>query len=174
MVFNSQFTFHVDDNGYRYLEYREDIGTKTNQGGLKHKKVFGKVVNIYPSPDHFCCPISVFEAFMTSLPPNHKCPALYLRPKVAYTCANYWYINAPVGVNKLQSAVKNICSQAGFKGNFTNHSLTATCATHMYHNGIDEQVISEVTGNRSLSVRSYKHTCTEQKCMACECLYNHF
>lgn len=35
---NSQFSFHYDDDGYRYLLYREDLCTKTNRGGIKHKK----------------------------------------------------------------------------------------------------------------------------------------
>ena len=53
--------------------------------------------------------------------------------------------------------MKTICSNAGIMGNKTNHSLKATCATRLFHAGIDEQVIMAKTGHRSIKgVRAYK------------------
>ena len=58
----------------------------------------------------------------------------------------------------------NLCSKAGIKGFKTNHSLRATTASRLYHNGIDEQLIMERTGHRSLDgVRSYKKTNEDQQ-----------
>ena len=37
--FNSQFKFIHDTDNEVYLQYTEDIGLKTNKGGIKHKKV---------------------------------------------------------------------------------------------------------------------------------------
>ena len=37
--FNSQFSFLHDDQGYWLIRYNEEIGFKTNKGGLKHRKV---------------------------------------------------------------------------------------------------------------------------------------
>ena len=46
----------------------------------------------------------------------------------------------------------------------TNHSLRATAATRLFHAGVDEQLIMEWTGHRSLDgVRSYKRTSEEQQ-----------
>ena len=57
MGFNSQITWHMDKDGNRYFAYREDLGLKSNKGGLKHRKVSPKVVNVYPIPDSSCCPV---------------------------------------------------------------------------------------------------------------------
>lgn len=46
--------------------------------------------------------------------------------------------------------------QDRFQGHYTNHSLRALAATRLYDARIDEQLITEKTGHRSTSVRSYK------------------
>ena len=51
-----------------------------------------------------------------------------------------------------------MCKKGGLEGNFTNHSLHASCASRMYDNNIPEQLIKEVTGHRSDCVRVYKRT----------------
>ena len=57
-----------------------------------------------------------------------------------------------------------MCSKAGISGFKTNHSLPATSATRLYHQGVDEQLIMERTGHRSIeSVRSYKRTDKQQE-----------
>ena len=76
----------------------------------------------------------------------------------------YWYAAQPIGHDKLNSTVARICKAAGVQGFKTNHSLRATAATRLYHAGIDEQIIMETTGHRSLDgVRSYKRTSDEQR-----------
>ena len=56
--------------------------------------------------------------------------------------------------------MKNMFHGAGVdKRDITNHSLRATCATRLYQSNIDEQIIMERTGHRSVSgVRAYKRT----------------
>ena len=44
--FDSQFTFMYDDRGKLFFRYVEDIGLKTNKGGLKHRKVSPKCMFI--------------------------------------------------------------------------------------------------------------------------------
>ena len=72
-------------------------------------------------------------------------------------------MDAPIGVNKLQSVVKDLCAAAGLKGYYTNHSLWATCAMRMYNKGVDEQLISEFMGHQSLAICGYKKTSASQK-----------
>ena len=65
---------------------------------------------------------------------------------------------------------REVCTSAGFPGFYTNHSLRDTAMTRMYHSGIDEQIIQEVTGHRSVAVREYKRTCDDQKLIASSCI----
>ena len=59
--------------------------------------------------------------------------------------------------------VRQMCKLAGITGHKTNHSLRATASTCLFHAGIDEQLIMERTGYRSIEgVRSYKRTSEEQ------------
>ena len=44
--FQSQFSFVRNNSGDYVIRYSEDIGTKMNKGGLKHRKVELKVVDI--------------------------------------------------------------------------------------------------------------------------------
>lgn len=66
-------------------------------------------------------------------------------------------------MHQLAKTVSKLCSKAGFKGFFTNHSLRATAATRLYNAGIDEQLVTEKTGHRSNAVRSYKRTSDDQQ-----------
>ena len=64
-----------------------------------------------------------------------------------------------MGHNNLSKVVKNLCAAAEIEGYKTNHSLRATCATRLFENDVDEQLIMERTGHRSSQgVRSYKRT----------------
>ena len=75
-----------------------------------------------------------------------------------------WYCAVPIGRNKLSKAVSEMCKECGIGGFKTNHSLRATAATRLYSAGIDEQLVMERTGHRSLEgIRSYKRTSAEQK-----------
>ena len=144
------------------MRYREDIGLKTNRGGIKHRKIEPKSVDVYPLVSSFKCPLYIIGKYLSMLPENRTCKALYLQPLKEFT-PNCWYRDRPVGVNKLQKVVKNMCKKAGLPGHYTNHSLRATAATRLYHGNFDEQLIQEVTGHRSLAVREYKRTCPQQR-----------
>ena len=61
MGFNSQISWHMSPTGDRYFCYREDIGLKTNKGGLKHKKVSPKFVTVYQIADKNRCPVHIFR-----------------------------------------------------------------------------------------------------------------
>ena len=74
-----------------------------------------------------------------------------------------WYKTIPIGINSLRSTVSKLCQNGGIDGYKTNHSLRVTAATRLFHEGIDEQLIKERTGQKSIDgVRTYKRTCSEQ------------
>ena len=61
-------------------------------------------------------------------------------------------MDSPIGVNKLRNFVKDVTKEAGIDGYFSNHSLHSTAATRLYQGGVEEQLITEITGHRSLAV----------------------
>ena len=168
--YNSQFAFLSGYMGYSFLRYTEDIGLKTNKGGIKHRKVEAKQVDMYPQDNMDRCPIHIILKYLSLLPKNRTCHSLYLQAKKKFSPGN-WYINRPVRENKLRDTVKELCKTAGIPGFYSNHSLRATAATRLYRNNIDEQLIQEITGHRSLAVRSYKKTSDHQRRIASKCLF---
>ena len=117
--------------------------------------------------------MGIITKYLSILPKDRKCESLYLQPKKKYSGVS-WYLDKPVGVNTLREVVKNLCEKSGMSGHFTNHSLRSSAVTRMYQGGVDEQVIQEITGHRSLAVRSYKRTCENQKCIASQIVSGEF
>ena len=169
--FCSQFEFMHDNEGTIFLRYSEDRGLKTNKGGLKHRKLDPKTVDVYPIADASRCPVRLVMNYLSKLPKVRKCQAFYLQPKRKFT-ENEWYLDRAVGANKLCDVIKDMTKTAGFPGFYSNHSLRSTCATSLYHANIDEQVIQEITRHRSLAVRSYKRTCDSQRKQASNCIFS--
>ena len=59
--------------------------------------------------------------------------------------------------------VKDMCAEAGVKGNKTNHSLRAAGATQLFAAGVPEKVIQQRTGHKSLdALRRYENTSEHQ------------
>ena len=167
--FNSQFSWEIGDNRLYYIRYTEDLTSKSNHGGLKLRKVSPKVINIHAIPGGGRCPVQILVKCFSMLPEGRQCTSLYLQPKKKFT-PNCWYVDKPVGINKLQSVVHEMCLKAGLPGHYTNHSLGATAATCLYHNNFDGQVIQEITGHHSVAVREYKRTSNDQKRIASTCV----
>ena len=145
----------VSDTSITYTEK----ASKCNQGGLKHRKVIPKKVTHHQNlekPER--CHVRLIKLYISHLPSIDKENLFYLTPLSAVN-SNIWYSTVPVGHNPLSKCVSNLCKLAGFNGFFYNHSLRATLATRLYEENVDEQLIMERTGHRSVSgVRSYKRT----------------
>ena len=140
LPFKSQLSFMRDPDGEVFLRYMEDIGLKTNKGGLKHRRVDVKTVDLYASQNpERCpperCPLCAIIKYLSLLPKNRTCSAFYLQPRKKYF-GKAWYLNRPAGVNKLRNSVRDMCHQAGLPGHYTNHSLCSTAATKLYPNGL--------------------------------------
>ena len=107
------------------------------------------------------CIVNLYELYMSKRPIHMNIDDFYLRP-LANVKANTWYASQPIGRNTLSKVVASLAKEAGFKGNYSNHSLCATAASRLYNANVDEQLISEVTGHRSSAVRGYKCTSNDQ------------
>ena len=168
--FRSQFRFLHDEDGQIFLRYDEEIGFKTNKGGLKHRKIEPKQVDVYPVQNPDRCPLRLFLKYLSLLPVNRNCEKLYLQPRKKYV-PDIWYLDRPAGENKLCDVVKEMCKKAGLPGFYSNHSLRGTAA-RMYRCNIDEQLIQEIMGHRSIAVRQYKRTSSNQRKIASNCIFN--
>ena len=157
----SQFSFETNDDGVRYVVYREDFVTKTNKGGMKDMKKECKVVWIKPNSNSFRCPVCIIEKYMSLLPLSGIKPNLYLQA-LQKTKPNCWYSTVPVGINSLRKVVGSLLKDADLDGYFTNHSLGRTCATRLFQAGESAKIVKEVTGHISDVVNKYQETTDQQ------------
>ena len=133
--------------------------SKNHPGGLSGRRVMPKIVTHHANVD---CPercfVRLFKKYHQLCPPDAPPHAFYLQPchQPTSTC---WFSKRPLGHTTLGKTVGRICKSAGITGYKTNHSLHATTTTRLYQSGVDEQLVMERTGHRSLDgVRSYKRT----------------
>ena len=135
-----------------YLKYTEDTLKKQarRNEGEEHKQ--------HENPRR--CFVRLFKRYVQLTKPDH---AFYLQP-MHTPSSQCWYTNKPLGHHTLRNTVARLCKEAGITGYKTNHSLRATAATRLYQSGIDEQLVMERTGHRSLEgVRNYKRTSDQQR-----------
>ena len=133
--FRSQFEFCYDEKCQLYFKYKEDLGLKTNKGGIKQRKVEPKDVFVYQLSSTDRCPARILNLYLSKLPKKRTCEALYLQPCKKFS-PKRWYFNNPVGANTLRNTIKELCKNAGLPGYYTSHSLMASCATRLYVNDI--------------------------------------
>lgn len=105
------------------------------------------------------------------LPEKRKNSAFYLKPHTKFSPES-WYFDRAVGSNTLRNTIKELVNKAGLPGFYSNRSLRSTCATTLYQNDVDEQLIQKITGHHSLAVRSYKRTSDNQRKMASNCIFS--
>ena len=100
----SQFQYIFPNSGPRHIIYTEDLGTKTNKGGLMHKKIKPKQVTIFSNEqNHNHCPVCVFYCYNSLLPLKCKCDALYLY--------SLWWWGLVSGCTYWSEQVEKLCER---------------------------------------------------------------
>ena len=158
-----QITIH-EQCAVPYILFEEDV-SKNHQGGLKSRKIAPKVVKHHANMnDPSCCFIHIFKLYLSKLDVHAPQSAFYYKPLQKWSSTGAWFTKQPLGHNTLDTMMSRICKKAGVTGYKTNHSLRATAASRLYHSGLDEQLIMELTGHRSIEgIRSYKRTNSQQQ-----------
>ncbi len=87
--------------------------------------------------------VDCFELYLSLIPPTGP---FYSR-SIKSNCLKFSM--QVIGVHRLENIVKLFCSEAGFEGYFINHSGKVTCATQLFANNVDKQLIKLQTGHRS-------------------------
>ena len=151
-----QFSIESEENGDRFLRFM-GRSCKNYQGGLRHRKVEPKDFRIYEDKTRGeRCIVSCFEFYLTLIPatgPFYRRPIGDSPPR---------YSTQAIGLNTLKTIAKNFCTEAGFSSQYSNHSGKETCATELFRNDVDEQLIMKQTGHQSQdAVRAYKRPSIE-------------
>ena len=114
-------------------------------------------------PDDPNCPVKSFDLYLTKLSPAKD--LLFPYP-IDHTTGNkhidldcekeeIWYTTKPIGKNPLGNKVKELSTEAGLSGNYTNHCLRASVITKLHKSGLDALKICDVTGHKNPN--SLKH-----------------
>lgn len=154
------FSFHFDLDGKEYIQYTE-CQTKTNQGGIKHRKIEKHSARAYASTQPERCPVNVLKRYISLCPSATLEKSFYLKP--LQKPSELWFGKQPLGHNTLGCMIKDIMRDAGVCGNYTNHSLRVTTVTRLFEQNVDTELIKQQTGHRSDAVNKYKRISDQQR-----------
>lgn len=150
----SQLKRCYNPDHYVYIEF----SSKNHSGGITDAAE-GKVVPIMQNGSH--SHVHILDVYLSKVPQHllNGESKFYLKP-LQFTPTGEtlpWYWDEPISRKKLQTMVKDICTEAQVEGNFTNHSLRATGATALFDAGVPETIIQKRTGHKSLkALRCYE------------------
>ena len=163
----SQFVRTTNPDCFTYVEN----GSKNHSG--VNPKQSNKVVPVY------ACPaqrprwlVYLLDLYFSKFPTKAKeMDVFYLRPKkqVGSSIDLPWYECAAVGKEKLRTFMESMCRDAGITKK-TNHSLRATGASALFHAGVPEKLIRDVTGHRSNALQLYERPTEQQRKQVSEVL----
>ena len=109
------------------------------------------------------CHVKILDIYLYKPPKKAKENDVFYLTLLPLDATKPWYTLTPVGKNKLNSLLKEMCAEAGLSKDFSNHSLWAYGATTLFQAKIPEKLIQMCTGHKSLkALRSYERTSETQ------------
>ena len=157
---------------YKYVEN----GSKTFRGGVSDLRRENKIVRQYRCPHAgVACHVYLLDTSIAKLPASAKSKDnFYFTPltKIPADPKQPWFSSTPIGWNKLDRYVREMCEEAGIQGK-SNHSLRVTGATRLYRSGVAERTIQARTGHKSIeALRVYERPGEMNDRNACNALAN--
>ena len=168
----TSFNFEVDPTGRNYATMTNDEATKNHPGGIADVPSTEKLARMYET-DEVNDGYKALKLYMSKLNPETESFFQYPRKNWSFD-DNIWYEARPVGVNSLDSMMKNISKAASLSQLYTNHSVRATAITLWSNAGIPNRHIMAISGHRNeQSLAHYNtHPSTSQLRSCSEVLSN--
>ena len=143
----TSFKFEVDPTGRNYATMAHDEATKNHPGGIADVPSTEKLARMYET-DEVNDGYKALKLYMSKLNPKSESFFQYPRKNWSFH-DNIWYEARPVGVNSLDSMMKNISEAASLSKLYTNHSVRATAITFWSNAGIPNRHIMAISGHRN-------------------------
>ena len=152
---------NLDSEGKQYLEYSVEQQTKTRTGEnpRNQRQVRPRMYQNKTAESAERDPIQVYKAYKYKRPEN-----MWKSDSPFYFTVNYfktegelksegskWFKSQPMGVNKLNSLMKEMIETAGISVK-TNHSRRKTLVQKLQDNDVPPNQIVQITGHKNLQL----------------------
>ena len=146
------FRISRGDDNTEFVEFAEGP-TKTRQGGLNSKPRQFQPRMFKTGGER--CPVKLFREFVSRRPQTmQECGPFYLSIKNNRRQGDdIWYKAQPMGVNKINSMMKDIISGTSLESSdkrFSNHSARKTVVSKLKKAQLERTAIAKVTGHRNV------------------------
>ncbi|CAG2188645.1 unnamed protein product [Mytilus edulis] len=148
--------------GEKYLEFTERA-TKTRSGATSDARAFSP--KMFENKGDPRCPVSLYLMYAGKRPEKMK--ADDSKFYVGINNKGYgdeWFINQPMGKNTLSNIIKSMTDEAGIQGRKVNHSARKTGITTLIHAGVQNTLVQQHSGHKSLSsINNYSSASFQQQ-----------
>ncbi|KAJ8309919.1 hypothetical protein KUTeg_011784, partial [Tegillarca granosa] len=156
-------------NGEKFLEYTER-STKTRTGVTSENRAF--TPKMFEDRGNPRCPVYMYQLYAEKRPDQMKLPdsPFYIGiNKRSNEQSEFWFVNQAMGKNTFAGIVKTMCDKVNITGRKVNHSARKTGITTLVHAGMQNTLIQQQSGHKSLSSLNNYSTASldQQKQMSC-------
>ena len=135
-------------NKHIYYEYKEFI-TKITNTDSKMSISKTKLQSGFSLPGNNRCIVKLLDKYLSLLPPENT-PVHESKEKFTVDVSVSSFTNQRVGINSILNILSELSKKSGISVRYTNHSLQATAITRMFNAVVEEKIIAEKSGHRSL------------------------
>lgn len=155
-----------NSTGQEYLEFHERQ-TKTRTGN-NPRDVRPIIPKMFSVPSSEKCPVLAYKLYAEKRPAEMKCEDapfyLAVNNVVKSDSRKPWFKKSPVGVNKLNSLMKNMSEKAGLGPKLKNHSGRKTMIQTLVNSEIPPTDIIQLSGHKNLqSITNYSTVSEKQQ-----------
>ena len=157
----STFAIRTDVNTGRRCVYKAIDELNKNHNEFDRESYTALMPELPGNPR---CPVRSFETYIQHLNPD--CPSLWQRPKDKDQINNHiWFYKKCVGLDTLQSFMKNLSQKYQLSQVYTNHCVRVTGATILSRKKFAASQIQAVTGHKSVSSLAIYQRVSDQEKM---------
>ncbi|XP_071142948.1 uncharacterized protein [Mytilus edulis] len=149
-------------SGERYLEYSERA-TKTRTGVNSDSRAFPP--KMFEDKGNQRCPIQMYLLYAQNRPVNMKEDEAKFYVGISNKASSgEWFKNMAMGKNTIGKIVKTMAEEGGIEGRKVNHSARKTGITTLIHNGVQDTLVQQHSGHKSLaSINNYSKASINQQ-----------